>query len=201
VIGYTQSDEITLVLYSDSHNSQIWFDGKKFKIVSSAASLCSVVFAELIALEHPELGGKYPTFDCRAFNVPNKTEAANAVLWREQDASKNAISSAARCYYSHKELQDKTGPQKQEMLFAKGINFDKYPPYFKRGTWIQRKKSSRKFSPEEVEKLPPKHEARTNPDLVVERTDVVYLDMPPFSKVTNREGVIFDGEVPITADA
>jgi hypothetical protein len=47
--------------------------------------------------------------------------------------------------------------------------------------------------------LPPKHNARINPDLVIERTDVVELDMPPFTKVLNRVDVVFRGADPIVA--
>jgi hypothetical protein len=51
-----------------------------------------------------------------------------------------------------------------------------------------------------MESLPPKHEARTNPELKVLRTDYVILDMPPITKVINREKVIFDGEEPQTKE-
>ena len=91
----------------------------------------------------------------------------------------------------------KNSNEKQELLFSKGINYNDYPSYFKRGTYIQRKKVVRKFTTEEITKLPEKHEARTNPDLMVERTQVDVINMPPITKVVNRVGVIFNGEVPI----
>jgi tRNA(His) 5'-end guanylyltransferase len=197
VVGYTQSDEITLVLYSPRFDSQIWFDGKKLKIISCLASLCAVEFYKRIVKQIPEKAYSTPTFDCRAFNVPSKVEAANCVLWRELDAFKNAVSSAARYYYSHKELDGKTGNEKQEMLFAKGINFNDYPAFFKRGTFVQKRRSIRKFTPAELAVLPPKHNGRVNPDLEIERTDVIEVDMPSFSKVTNRVEVVFDGATPI----
>lgn len=197
VIGYTQSDEITLVLYSDCLDSKIWFDGKKFKIISCAASFCANEFYRSITELMPSKTGSAPSFDCRAFNVPNKMEAANVVLWRELDASKNAISSAARFYYSHKELDGKTGSEKQELLFCKGVNFNDYPAFFKRGTFVQKRKTVRKFTVDEIEKLPQKHLARTSPDLEVERTDIVQIDMPRFSKVINRVEVVFDGADPV----
>jgi len=198
VVGYTQSDEITLILYSDNFDSQIWFDGKKNKTISCLASLCSVTFFKEIVSRIPEkMDGPVPTFDCRAFNVPNKVEAVNSVLWREIDATKNAISMAARHYYSHSEIDGKTGSEKQELLFAKGINFNDYPSFFKRGTFIQRKKTVRKYTPDEIVVLPQKHNTRLNPDLEIERTDVVEVEMPPFSKVVNRVEVVFDGADPI----
>jgi hypothetical protein len=45
-----------------------------------------------------------------------------------------------------------------------------------------------------------KRETRRNPDLVVERTDYVPLEMPPFAKVTNRVEVVFEGADPKAAD-
>jgi len=199
VMGYTQSDEITLVLYSDNMTSQTWFNGEKFKIVSCLASLCSVTLDRIM---HPYFCGmniieKPPTFDCRAYNVPSKMEAANALLWREMDAQKNSISTAARFYYSHKELDRKNSAQKVEMLLARGITFEDYPDIFKRGAFVQRKKTIRKFTTNEIEFLPLRHEARTNPALVVERTDVVEIKMSKFSYVANRVEVVFEGADPV----
>ena len=198
VIGYTQSDEITLVLYSGSFDSQVWFDGKKMKIVSCLASFCSTIFYREIVKAFPEkVMGVLPTFDCRAFNVPSKMEAANAVLWRELDSTKNAISSATRCFYSPAQMEGKNSSDKQEMLHQVGVNFNTYPAFFKRGTFVQRRKSVRRYTADEVAVLPLKHNARINPDLEIERTDVVELSMPPFSKVINRVDVVFEGADPV----
>ncbi len=191
VIGYTQSDEISLIWYSDSYDSQIWFDGRIQKMCSVLASMCTGYFNKYSF--RPE---KLAFFDCRVWQVPTLEEAANTILWRENDALKNAISMAARCYYSHKELENKTGNEMQELLFSKDINFNDYPNFFKRGTYIQRRKVLRKFSVEEIEKLPLKHEARSNPDLEIERTEYKRVEMPKFSAVKNRVGVIFNGEEP-----
>jgi tRNA(His) guanylyltransferase len=43
-IGYTQSDEITLIWYSDDVDSQIFFDGKIHKMVSVLASMTTGFF-------------------------------------------------------------------------------------------------------------------------------------------------------------
>ncbi|MBL8909330.1 MAG: hypothetical protein JNM17_01385 [Archangium sp.] len=84
-------------------------------------------------------------------------------------------------------------------MFQKGINWNDYPAFFKRGTFVQRRSVKRKFTAAELELLPPKHEARRNPELEVERTEVREIDMPPFGKVINRVGVLFDGEEPRVA--
>jgi tRNA(His) 5'-end guanylyltransferase len=196
LIGYTQSDEISLVLYSNDMRSQIYFDGRIQKMVGDLAAVASLAFNDLIREGLPEKAHLRPRFDCRVWNVPNKIEAANTLLWREQDATKNSISMAARSVYSHNEVNNKNGSEKQDMLMEKHINWNDYPAFFKRGTFVRRETELRAFTVEELEKLPEKHAARQNPDLMIERQVIREVNMPPFGKVTNRVGVIFDGEQP-----
>jgi len=200
-IGHTQSDEISLVYYSDNLKSQIFFDRKILKMVSVLTSVTTATFNAYLSKMIPEKAHRVALFDCRAWEVPTKQEAANVILWREFDATKNSISMAARVYYSHKQLHKKNGKDMQEMLFEKGVNWNDYPANFKRGMYFQKRTVLRKFDTKEIEKLPPKHEARENPDLEIERTEVRRLDMPVFSKVTNRVGVIFNGEDPIIEES
>ena len=194
--GYHQSDEITLVWYSDSYESKIYFDGRLFKMISDLAAMASVFFNRELPKYLPEKAHLMPRFDCRVFNVPTTHEAANCFLWRELDATKNSISMAAQHYYSHKELNGKNGSEKQEMLFQKGVNWNDYPSFFKRGTYIQRKRILTKFTTEELSKLPPKHKARQNPDLMIERWIIDKLDLPPLMTIKNREEVILFGAEP-----
>lgn len=196
-MGYTQSDEITLAWHSLDPKSQVWFDGRISKMTSQLGALATLFFYRRVLRSYmPEYADKMPTFDARVWQVPNRTEGANVFLWREWDATKNSVTMAASELYSHKELHGKSGADKQEMLFAKGINWNDYPPYFKRGTFVQRRRILRPFTTEEIEELPRKHEARTNPDLVIERWRVAPLDMPIFGSVENREDVIFEGANP-----
>lgn len=199
-IGYTQSDEITLVILVDDPKSEMFFGGRVQKMTSILPSQLSVFFNYAMNEYLPEKAGSFPVFDCRVFSVPNKTEASNVLVWREMDATRNSVSMAAQSVYSHKQLLNKSCNEMQEMLFQKGINWSNYPSFFKRGTYVQKRKVSRYFTTEEMESLPPKHEARTNPELKVLRTDYVILDMPPITKVINREKVIFDGEEPQTKE-
>lgn len=192
-IGYTQSDEITLVLHSDTFESQLFFDGKIQKLTSVLASMATGFFNEIVRKKFGT-NRALAFFDCRAWNVPNKAEAANAVLFREMDAAKNSISMAARCYFSHKELQGKNGSEMQEMMFKQGVNWNDYPTFFKRGTFIRRKKVFRELSAEETASIPEKFRPRNGER--VERTDVAVLEMPKFSQVVNRTEVIFDGAHP-----
>lgn len=196
-MGYTQSDEITLTWLSTSPASEILFNGRIQKMESVLAGMTTAFF--ITALSDHRERDKMPHFDARVWSVPNKEEGANTFLWREFDATKNSISMAAQAYFSHKELMNKHGGDMQEMLFQKGINWNDYPDFFKRGSYIQRRKTLRKFSTDELDKLPPLHEARNNPELVIERTDYRRIDMPVFSKVTNRAEVVYDGAEPMTA--
>jgi tRNA(His) 5'-end guanylyltransferase len=196
-LGYTQSDEISLVWQQDHYNSEIFFNGKIHKMCSLLASLASVKFYSL-CMRDPELSERanrsLPVFDCRIFQLPNRTEAANAFVWREKDATKNAVSMAARTLYSHKELLGKGSSQMQEMIFQKGINFNDYPAFFKRGTFVRRISEQRTLTLEELATIPEKH--RPVPDQPVTRSSIIEIEMPVFTKVLNREAVIFEGAAP-----
>jgi tRNA(His) 5'-end guanylyltransferase len=196
-MGYTQSDEITLAWHSTDPKSQVWFDGRVHKMVSQLGAQATLCFYRLMVERMPEYAAKLPTFDARAWQVPNRTEGANAFLWREWDATKNSLSMAASSVYSDKQLHGKNGADKHEMLHAKGINWNDYPAYFKRGTYVQRRTVHKPFSAEEMDRLPPKHEARSVPGLLVERQQITVLEMPPFASVENREAVIFEGAEPV----
>jgi len=196
VIGYTQSDEISLVFYSDSRKSQVYLDGRIQKLTSIMAATATAFFNRELAARIPEKAHAMPLFDCRVWSVPTKEEAVNALLWRERDATKNSISMAARAHYEHDEVLGKSGAEMQEMLHAKGVNWNDYPAFFKRGLYIRAEEVARPFSQEELDALPPKHAARTNPDLVVKRRVVRPMDSPPLGKVVNRVEVVFDGAAP-----
>lgn len=195
-MGYTQSDEITLAWHQTDMRSQLWFDGRIHKMVSQLAAQATLCLYRLCVERMPEYAGRLPTFDARAWQVPNRTEATNAFVWREQDAVKNSISMAARTFYSDKQLHGKKGNEMQAMLLAKDVNWNDYPTFFKRGTYVQRKTVTKKFTAEELDGLPPKHEARQNPELEFERHEVREIEMPILSKVSNRNEVIFDGAYP-----
>ena len=196
-MGYTQSDEITLTWLSTSPQSEIFFNGRIQKMESVLAGMTTAFF--LVTLpDHldRDYADRMPHFDARVWNVPNKEEGSNVFLWREYDATKNSISMAAQAHFSHKELMHKHGGDMQEMLFQKVINWNDYPTFFKRGSYVRRCNTLRKFTTVEMAKLPPLHEARRNPELVVERTDYQLIEMPTFSKVTNRSEVVYGGAMP-----
>ena len=200
LLGYTQSDEITFVWYAPNPKSQIWFDGRIAKMTSQLAAQTTLWFdRNATTVFGTSVTCMNPTFDARVWVVPAETEAANVFLWREQDAVRNSISMAAQQFYSHRELFGKSSNQMQEMLFEKGINWNDYPAEYKRGVYCQRQLVTRRFTAEELDKLPVRHEARRNPDLVVERSVFRSLTFPPFGSVVNREDVVLRGAEPETA--
>ena len=195
--GYTQSDEISLVWLAEDPNAELFFGGKLSKICSVVGSLATAYFNKNLEKWLPEKADAIPVFDNRVWEVPVLYEAANYFIWREQDATRNSVQMAAQSIYSHKELQSKNNSELQEMLFAKGINWNDYPRFFKRGTYVRRREvEGRSFSAEELASLPPKHHARQNPDLQTKRTSIMEEDFPPLTQLVNREEVILFGEEP-----
>lgn len=194
--GYTQSDEITLVWHSTNYNSQIWFDGRIAKMTSQLAAFTTLMFYRRALESMSECVHLLPTFDARVWDVPNRIEAVNALLWREQDATKNSVSMAASRYYSHNELLGKNTSQKIYMLHDKDINWNDYPAAFKYGVYVRRRRVVKPFAAEEIDKLPLKHQARANPALSVERWEWDVSGLPPLRTIMNREDVVFEGAEP-----
>lgn len=167
-VAYQQSDEITLIISND-YDNPVEYNGRVQKLCSILAAECSVYFATHAYILENALHD-HPVFDCRIFNVPDWVEASNAVLWREQDATKNSIQLAGQSNFSHKEMQGLKNNQIQEkLLLEKNINWNDYPASFKRGSYIKREKYF-------------------DPDLNTERSHFVVKDFgQPLSKFTLEE--------------
>jgi tRNA(His) 5'-end guanylyltransferase len=190
--GYTQFDEITLWW---DHDQTRFVEGRIQKMATLLASYATATFLHLLPLHLPRKSGlrPLPTFDGRVWAVPNREEALNAILWREFDCTRNSIQSAARAHCSHKECLHKNGSELQDMLHAKGINWNDYPAAFRRGTYVVRRKVLRTLTPEELAKMP----ERQRPTGPVERTTITTLDVPPLMQVVNRMAVLFEGAEPL----
>jgi len=193
-VGFCGSDEISLLIYEPDLNTQPIYNGRLEKMLSELPAKLSVRFNKLLPKFLPEKAHLEPYFDCKVWNVPTIEDAVNSLWMREESVFKNAITMASLNYYSHKELECKNGSEKQEMLFQKGINFNDYPVEFKRGVYIKRSKILRKYTIDEINKLPLKHKAKENPNLEVERTEIVQLDIPPLKKIKNKVGVLIYSE-------
>ena len=81
-IGYVQSDEITLIFYSDDYDKPIFFDGRVQKMVSVLAGMATAYFIRNLDryskqnYRETTSYSAYPHFDARVWQVPTKTEAA-----------------------------------------------------------------------------------------------------------------------------
>ena len=156
VLGYTQSDEITLVLVDyQRFESCAWFDYEIQKICSISASMATMKFNQIFSdqvtdawneMDYVEnkdylealdkACSKGAMFDARVFNIP-KEEVTNCVYWRQLDASRNSIQMVGQANFSHKELHCKTCNDIQDMLMLqKNINWNDFPTHQKRGTCV-----------------------------------------------------------------
>lgn len=163
VLGYTQSDEITLILVDYKKlTSSAWFDYEVQKMCSIAASMTTMAFNRAFAknvgdyctynyecmdnthenYEHilSLAVDKGAMFNARCFNIP-KEEVTNLVYWRQLDTSRNSIQMLGQANFSHSELQNKSCNDIQDMLMMqKGINWNDLPVYQKRGSCCVRNK-------------------------------------------------------------
>jgi tRNA(His) 5'-end guanylyltransferase len=156
VFGYTQSDEITLILVDYKNlTSTAWFDYDVQKVCSIAASMATMIFNKYFydnvfmynATAAVDLSNKkYPfkevyskavnkgaMFDARCFNIP-KEEVANLIYWRQLDAIRNSVQATGQANFSHKELQGKSCADIKEMLKEKGVDWNSLPLEFQRGS-------------------------------------------------------------------
>ena len=150
VIGYTQSDEITLILVDYEHfDSEAWFDNEVEKICSVTAGMASMAFNRIFyenvnefiskngylyvrIMKNEKLINTYKRtlkqgayFDARCFNIP-KEEVANLIYWRQCCGRRNAIQAAGCAYFSNEELLNKSGDEIIKMLKGKGIEWSAY---------------------------------------------------------------------------
>lgn len=158
VFGYTQSDEITLILIDyQKLNSDAWFDYEVQKICSISASMATMAFNKFFMFEFEEFNRWVyecnPTdeekrlndvyykamcngamFDARCFNIP-KEEVTNLIYWRQLDATRNSIQMVGQHYFSHNQLKGKSCNDIQDMLFKEyGVNWNDYLTFYKRGS-------------------------------------------------------------------
>jgi len=194
--GYVQSDEISLVWDGSKTNSNHFFDGKVQKSCSVLASMAAARFAIEYFTSFGQWSFDCPHFDCRVIQMPSRIEAANMMLWRWLDCRKNAISMAARHWFSHKELQNQNSREMVQMLAERGINMQDFPVAFTAGTWLQRVTEDRTMTQDELAAIPPRH--RPAADTVITRSSIKEVEMPDFLEVKNREAVIFENAAPIT---
>lgn len=174
VLGYTQSDEITIVCkYTDRIKSQAWFNGRLRKIETIAASKATKWFNKIFSekaqeyIENFEGTEEYKhilkvfynkksgmaEFDARAFNIP-EWDCINNVIWRQQDATRNSVEAVGHTNFSTKELHKVNCEGIKEMLLKqKNIDWETdFTPYQKYGAFCYKIHETRKVKGETVER-------------------------------------------------
>ena len=153
-LAYVQSDEITIILVDyDTLETDCWFNYRTDKLCSISASMATMAFNKFfeanvknyirnimpniltpLAETYMKAAEKGAMFDARCFNIP-KEEVTNLIYWRQLDATRNSIQMVGQANFSHKELQNKSCNDIQDMLHEqKGINWNDYPTVCKRGS-------------------------------------------------------------------
>lgn len=144
--AYVQSDEINMVITDfEEHGTCAWFDGNLQKMASVSASIATAAFNREYLKYLAKGNGadldkvKLAHFDSRVFTVADYNEVLNVIIWRQQDATKNAIQMLGHHYFSNKDLHKKNTSEVQDMLMLqKGVNFNDQPVGFKRGRLIRK---------------------------------------------------------------
>lgn len=154
-LAHTQSDEISLLLIDyQRFETSAWFDYEIQKMCSISASMATMafnrIFSETVSdfkVDNTKPMDRYfevaysgAMFDARVFNIPRE-EVTNYFYWRQLDASRNSIQMVGQANFSHRELQHKSCNDIQDMLMTqKGINWNDFPTYQKRGSCVVRNK-------------------------------------------------------------
>lgn len=133
IFGFTQSDEISVLLHRDCSA----FSRKLRKLNSVLAGEASARFSLLL--------GDVGVFDCRICELPNSQTVVDYFRWRQEDAARNALN--AHCYWklrseglvvdqATQSIAGLSTSEKNELLFQRGVNFNDLPLWQKRGVGL-----------------------------------------------------------------
>lgn len=148
VFGFTQSDEITLILIDYKKlDSSAWFDYEVQKMCSISASMATMAFnkyfSEMVMQLEGDVAQEYEINGDTEWVIEMekylksyrrscekgamfdsrcfnipKEEVTNLVYWRQLDATRNSIQMVGQANFSHKKLQGKSCKEIKEMLIA-----------------------------------------------------------------------------------
>lgn len=135
--GYTQSDEISLLL-KDSNTTP--FHGKIRKFNSVLASHVSSNFTLALYKQHKI--EQPAVFDSRVIQLPSKSLVIDYFRWRQEDANRNALNGWAywtlrkhgmSATSASKKLEKQSVAFKNELLHSYDINYNTLPAWQKGG--------------------------------------------------------------------
>ncbi len=153
-----------------------------------ALTLASAKFTLLAADAWPERVERIiPSFDCRVFNVPSRIEAVNALIWREQDAARNAVQMVAQANFTPGELHGKSAAELVAMLAEIGVSMEAFPVGNRLGRYLAKRPVETTLSAEALAGIPEPH----RPQGPVIRSRVVDLDLAPLVARKDRVELIF----------
>ena len=186
-IGYTQSDEITL-LFPPKEGERI-FNGKVSKINSVFASMATAHFNVLLQTMATRPVDKLAYFDCRTWEIPNDVEASNVLLWRVQDARKNSISCLFRWTAGAKKMHGLSGETMIKVLENEhDVRWDDLPNAWKYGTYVKPVNVESYLTAEELEHIP---ENKRPTDLRVVRRQIKTVDVGFYGDLSIEQRVNF----------
>jgi tRNA(His) 5'-end guanylyltransferase len=134
IYGYTQSDEISLLLHKDEESF-----GRKLRKLNS-------IFAGEASAKLSLSLGSIAAFDCLISQLPTLNLVVDYFRWRQEDAHRNALN--AHCYWTLRKdgataetatekLDRLSVGDKNELLYQQaGINFNNLPNWQKRGVGL-----------------------------------------------------------------
>lgn len=139
VLGYTQSDEISLFLsVKKNENTQPWLGGAIQKIVSVSAAIATANFNAIRTRQG--FGDTLAYFDSRIMSFASVEDIDDYCAWRRADAIKNSTSMAADVHFSPKQLELKNSEERREMLASLGSPWDELPAGFRYGRFTMRER-------------------------------------------------------------
>ena len=133
-LGYTQSDEISLLLRKDD----IPFNGKTRKLNSVFAGEASGIFSVEVGLA--------TAFDCRVIPLGDQQNVIDYFRWRAEDARRNGLT--AFCYWGLRNtglspsvadarMKGLSKEGKLNLLSDLGIDFASQPEWMRLGAFLQ----------------------------------------------------------------
>jgi tRNA(His) 5'-end guanylyltransferase len=191
--AYTQSDEINFFLKA-KEGSKHFLGGRLQKLGSITAAITTSAFQQQAAL-HGLHVKDHPVFDCRLWSTEDLRDVLASFRWRENNAVTNSISMAAHHEFSKNYIFGKNLEFRKEQLRRVGKPWEELPNQVKFGTHFVKVKVKRPYTYEEIQDLPAKHDARKNPDLVVERQEIIQVNANGTNSIKNYESFILEGKL------
>lgn len=160
MIGYTQSDEITIVIAPQPING-LPFGGRATKIETIAASIASVAFNHAMIKYLPRKfeEGARPVFDARSWSLVTLELVKENIEWRKHDATRNSISNLFCSKFGRGAgaSDGLSSLDKLHKLNESSVDWSKMPEHFKHGVYFARVEMLVTLSKEDLEAIPEKH--------------------------------------------